>query len=181
MHGGTTEEGNCSYLLPLSHRAMHCITHCCPIMWEIFTVTFFSQKDHGDIIKWQHFPDYWLFVRGIHRSPVNSPHKGQWRGALIFSLICAWINCWVNNGEAGHLRHHRAHYDVIVMYHILCLSAANCILSSPAYKIIDMDIMTSWYGNEFRITGPEDSTHKGAVMRTLDVSFVASVIQLLNK
>ena len=43
-----------------------------------------------DVIKWKHFPRYWPFVRGIHRSPVNSPHKGQWRGALIFSLICAW-------------------------------------------------------------------------------------------
>ena len=62
---------------------------------------------------WRHqmetLPRYWPFVRGIH--PVNSPHKGQWRGALMFSLICAWIN----NREAGDLRHHRAHYDVIVM------------------------------------------------------------------
>ena len=32
------------------------------------------------------------FVRGIHRWPVNSPHKGQWRGALMFSLICALNN-----------------------------------------------------------------------------------------
>ena len=47
--------------------------------------------------------------------PVNSPHKGQWRGALAFSFICAWINSWVNNREAGDLRCHRAHYDVIVM------------------------------------------------------------------
>ena len=47
--------------------------------------------------------------------PVNSPHKGQWRGALMFSLICTWINAWVNNREAGDLRGHRAHYDVIVM------------------------------------------------------------------
>ena len=47
-------------------------------------------------------------------SPVNSPHKGQWRGALMFSLIWAWINGWVNNGEAGDLRRHRAHHDVIV-------------------------------------------------------------------
>ena len=42
-----------------------------------------------DVINWKHFPRYWPFVRGIHRSPVNSPHKGQWRGAWIFSLICA--------------------------------------------------------------------------------------------
>ena len=47
--------------------------------------------------------------------PVNSPHKGQWRGALMFSLICGWINNWVNNREAGDLRRHRGHFDVIVM------------------------------------------------------------------
>ena len=51
-----------------------------------------------------------------HRSPVNSFHTGQWRGALMFSLICDWINAWVNIHEAGDLRRHRTHYDVIVMY-----------------------------------------------------------------
>ena len=35
--------------------------------------------------------------RTLHRSSVNSPHKVQWREALMFSLICAWINGWVNN------------------------------------------------------------------------------------
>ena len=74
-----------------------------------------SLFSHDDVIKWKHFPRYWPFVRGIHRSPVNSPHKGQWRGALMFSLICARINGLVNNGEAGDLIRHRAHYDVIVM------------------------------------------------------------------
>ena len=47
--------------------------------------------------------------------PVNSPHKGQWRGALMFYLICVWRNDWVNHREAGDLRRYRAHYDVIVM------------------------------------------------------------------
>ena len=70
---------------------------------------------HDDVIKWKHFPRYWPFVRGIRRSPVNSPRKGQWRGALMFSLICAWINGWVNNREAGYLRRHRTHDDVTVM------------------------------------------------------------------
>ena len=46
---------------------------------------------------------------------VNSPHKGQWHGALMASLICVWINGWVNNREAGDLRRHRIHYDVTVM------------------------------------------------------------------
>ena len=74
------------------------------------------REHHDDVIKWKHFPRYWPFLRGIHRSPVNSPHKGQWRGALMFSLICAWIHGWVNNGDAGDLRHHSAHYDVTVMW-----------------------------------------------------------------
>ena len=70
---------------------------------------------HDDVFKLKHFPRYWPFVGGIHRSPVNSPHKGQWRGALMFSLTCVWINGWVNNGEAGDLRRRRGHYGVIVM------------------------------------------------------------------
>ena len=71
---------------------------------------------HDDVIKWKHFPRNWPFVRGIQSPvPVNSPHKGQWRGALMFSLICVWINGWVNNREAGDLRRHRGHYDVNVM------------------------------------------------------------------
>ena len=70
---------------------------------------------HDDVIKWKHFPCYWPFVRGIHWSLVNSPHKGQWRGALMFSFICVWINDLANNREAGDLRRHRAHNDVIVM------------------------------------------------------------------
>ena len=70
---------------------------------------------NDDVIKWKHFLRYWPFVPGNHRSPVNSTHKGQWRGALVFSMICAWINGWVNNREAGDLRRHRAHYDVTVM------------------------------------------------------------------
>ena len=53
--------------------------------------------------------------------PVNSPHKGQWRGALMFSLMCTRINSWINNGEAGDLRRHRAHYDVTVMFVVVVL------------------------------------------------------------
>ena len=71
---------------------------------------------HDDVIKWKHFPRNWPFVRKIHRSPVNFPHKGQWRGALMFSLIYVWINDWANNREAGDLRRQHGHYDVIVMW-----------------------------------------------------------------
>ena len=71
---------------------------------------------HDDVIKWKHFPRNWPFVREIHRSPVNFPHKGQWRGTLMFSFNYAWINDWVNNREAGDLRRQHGHYDVIVMW-----------------------------------------------------------------
>ena len=54
---------------------------------------------------------YWPFVREIHPSPVDFPHKGQWCGALVFSLFYAWTNGWANNRGTGHV----AHYDVTVM------------------------------------------------------------------
>ena len=73
---------------------------------------------HDDVIRWKHFPRYLHFVRGIHRSPMNSQRKHQWRGAfqLMFSWICTRNNSWVNNGDAGDLRRYRAHYNVIVMF-----------------------------------------------------------------
>ena len=49
--------------------------------------------NHRDVIKWKHFPDYWPFVRGIHR----------WRGALLLSWVCVWANGWTDNGGAGDL------------------------------------------------------------------------------
>ena len=89
---------------------------------------------------WRHqmgtFSALLAICAGNSRSPVNSPHKGQWRRALMFSLICVWINNWVNNSEAGDLRPYRAHYDVTVML-ALCpgsisfvsihLSTATCV------------------------------------------------------
>ena len=68
---------------------------------------------------WRHrmktFPALLAIYAGNSPVPGNSRHEGQWRGALMFSLICVWINGWVNNGKAGDLRRYRAHYDVTVM------------------------------------------------------------------
>ena len=74
-----------------------------------------NSKDtwHDDVINWKHFRRYWPFGRGNHRSPMDSPHKCQWRGALMFSLI--WMNGWVNNRDAGDLRRHCAYYYATVM------------------------------------------------------------------
>ena len=83
------------------------------LYWNVWQ--FVNMAYHDDVIKWEHFPRYWPLVQGIHWSPVNSAHKGQWRVGLMFSLICAWINDWVNNRMAGDLRRHRTHYDVIAM------------------------------------------------------------------
>ena len=89
---------------------------------------------YDDVIKWKYFPRYWPFLREIHWSPVNSPHKGQWRRALMFPLFCAWINGWANNREAGDLRLHRAHHDVTIMTHL-------CIFSmiTPFIAIFELD------------------------------------------
>ena len=80
---------------------------------------------------WRHqmetFSALQAICAGIHRSPVNFPHKGQWRGALMFSLIYAWINGWVNTGEIGNFRRHRTNYDVIVMMHSKYTGSRNSV------------------------------------------------------
>ena len=86
--------------------------------------------------KWKHFLRY--FVMGFNRSTVDSRLKGQWRGALMLSLIFAWTNSWANNRDAVDLRRHRAHYYVTVMV-CRCPSIhfqlAQCWLSSLKYLL----------------------------------------------
>ena len=89
--------------------------HNCLHMVQYHTMFYTMWTHHSDVMTWRCFLHYWPFVRGIHQSPVNSPHKGQWCEALMFSLTCAWINVWVKNGLAGDLRRHHAHCDVTVM------------------------------------------------------------------
>ena len=96
-------------------------------------------SDHDNVIKWQHFPRYWPFVREIHLSPVKSPQKCQWRGALMFSLICAWISVWVNNREACDLRRHRVYYDVTVM-----IVRPNELCFVVLYKLLTQFMVIRW-------------------------------------
>ena len=68
-----------------------------------------------DVIKWKHFPRYWPFFRGIHRSPVDSSHKGQGRGALMYS--------WANSPNAGDLRRDGVQCDLtVMMYGLGCFA-----------------------------------------------------------
>ena len=71
----------------------------------------------GYIAWWRHqmetFSSLLSLSHGIHRSAVDSPLKGQWRRALMFSFI--WTNGWTTNRNAADLRRHSAHYDVTLM------------------------------------------------------------------
>ena len=86
------------------------------------------------------------FLGGIHRSTVNSSHKDQWRGALMFSLICAQIVGWVNNGEAGDLGRHGAHNDVIIMILIANIYTCYCfhLVLSFALSLFKFLYITVW-------------------------------------
>ena len=74
----------------------------CDQFWILY-IHMGSALEHDDVIKWKHFCVTGPFVRGIHRSLVDFLHRNQWRGALVFYLICAWTNGWADNRDAGDL------------------------------------------------------------------------------
>ena len=89
-------------------------------MVTLYTVQLCKVAQRSDLNSWwrhqmETFSALLAICAGNSPGPVNSPHKGQWCGALMFSLVCTRINGWVNNGEASDLRRHRAHYEVTVM------------------------------------------------------------------
>ena len=132
--------------------------------------------NHDDVIKWKHFTRYWPFVRGIHPSPMDSPHKVQWSGAFMFSLICSWTNGWANNRDIGDSRRHRAHYDVTGMQWIRGVCA--CVRRHISQEVIrysdtanlrfnclfnTLSRLASKETSKLHITGPlwrESSPHK---------------------
>ena len=92
-------------------------------VWSSRSITFkhvypVLKRTHDDVIKWKNFPPYCPLSVEF----TGSPHKGQWRGDFMFSLICAWSNNWANNRDAGDLRRHRAHCDVTVIYELQNMS-----------------------------------------------------------
>ena len=131
---------------------------------------------HDDVIKWKHFPRNWPFVREIHRSPVNFPHKGQWRGALMFPLIYAWINDWVNNHEAGDLRRQHGHYDVIVMitafnyYHPADTWHDNNVTITSKKKVAIMCLIYRYLNKNYHWRN--DANGDTFYLKTLDLSQV---------
>ena len=100
-----------------------------PLLWPFVRATFKSPEIQHNVdmtfdtryVLWRHSE---LQGRYSHRIMMTSSNRNifhgespahQWRGALMFSMICAWISGWVNNHEADDLRRHCAHYDVTVM------------------------------------------------------------------
>ena len=89
-------------------------------------------------------------------------HKGQWRGALMFSLICARIKGWINIIEAGDLRRYHAHCDVIVMVRYLrrlmskplrAQRSSQTTINRQSKKLgcIDTNVFNTEYGIEINI------------------------------
>ena len=97
------------------HKILMCESCCSHFVW--------GRHDNIIAIIWTKTdPIHWR-IYGVRGRLVNifisiqliQFSSIQWRRAWVFSVICAWINSWVNNREAGYLRRHRAHYDVILM------------------------------------------------------------------
>ena len=118
----------------------------------------------SDVCRPKNWSD-WVFLRSWWRHQVETfsalldlcegnpsvtggfPSQSQWRGALMFSLICVWTNGWTNNRDTGDLRRHRANYDVIVvMFDTRCVidklthvygsvyTLKCCLIGSPLCK-----------------------------------------------
>ena len=122
-----------SILEAWSHLQLHSVLYC--VSW------------------WRHqmeiFSALLALCAGNSPVPVNSPHKGQWRGALMFSLICAWINDWINSREAGDLRRHRGHYDANVMFTVNVMQSAHHLAL----------FCWVWYHQPFFVIWSEPFTH----------------------
>ena len=69
----------------------------------------------------------------------------------MLSLICVWINGWVNNREAGNLRRHRGHYDVTVMVTTTLTNSVYVSIWCYGMEYTWLPVMTSWHGNANRI------------------------------
>ena len=85
---------------------------------QITSLTIVYSTVYSDVDKRKHQSSASLaFVRGIHRGPVNSPHKWPWRGKCFHLMTSSWIRAnptyfivsfyrvpvgWCEGTEKGH-------------------------------------------------------------------------------
>ena len=97
-----------------SHLSMRAIDECLRMYVHVYVF-------HHEVLRWNMMTssngNIFRVTGHLCREFTGhrSPHKGQWCGALMFSLICVWINGWVNIHGVGDLRRYRGHYDVNVI------------------------------------------------------------------
>ena len=142
---------------------------------------------HGDVIKWKHFPRYWPYVRGIHRWPVDSPQQGQWCGAMMLSLICAWTNGWANNRDDGDLRRHRTPFYITVIRpnnSLLWIQIITCGCDNPPpispISVLDLLPATYWSSEfvlEMVVVLSVSISYSSPVRSRVSVSFLRTLVR----
>ena len=130
-----------------------------------------------------------IFHVAGHRLRLNFPHKGQWRDVLIFSLVCAWLNIWVNNGGAGDLRRHGAIMTSLYChshtpssqwwFHTRMLPSNNIIQNGPLVRYVKLRVahvpgMPGTFSPSPRVSNPD--MHYGTCVTHLPWCMSGSLI-----
>ena len=94
---------------------------------------------------------------GEFTSPGEIPAQRPVTRSFDVFLICARINDWVNNREAGDLRRHRGHYDVIVMF-FNHLAKCRHVAAGTLVQIGSSQVMVC------RVLGAKSRTYDGIIV-----------------
>ena len=116
-----------------------------------------------------------------HRwSPRKRPVRRSFRVFCCF-FICAWINGWVNNREAGDLRRHRAHYDVIVIVDgcMVCIEIFKTELKKPRARYCIKMLFYQYY-SQFKDGLPDKIVSAQPFLGDPVVAFTLFCIELLT-
>ena len=102
LSGGAANASLCCYLKTDESRSDAMVLRCHRGIFE----EYISRQKEFMVMQVRHMmtSSNGKKFRVTDSCPGNSPHKGQWRGALTLSLICVLTNGWVNSREAGDLR-----------------------------------------------------------------------------
>ena len=108
---------------------------CTTKPWAYFMGLYCAFLVHDDAMTWKRNRRYWPFVRGIHRWPVDSHHKGPLTRALMVSFMLVLTNSWTNTRVAVDLRHHAAR--VIMVMSLLWFSCRQSRTPGVVRDLID--------------------------------------------